>query len=277
MKLNLLKKTGIIATSLALIIGTMGTNSKAALEDGTYKVPVKLQKAFEDVPSMGDGALERQALVKVKDGKPEINLYFKGLTFMNMYGHLLELSTYPEGVNLQDSNRTATPTEVSEKITDKGLDGQEHEFPRAFKFTRENTDEKFIPVRVVVDAMEEIAKSSGQSGRGEQDAKVMIDYASAEKTEDSTIGNSGGSGSQQNANGSGTGNQNNNNTKKPSGGTATNSSSNTSSSSPQKSSSNNASKPEELPKTGSLLNARGVALASVLLLSFGILIRKKGM
>ncbi|MDO5708328.1 MAG: NEAT domain-containing protein [Andreesenia angusta] len=289
MKFKSLKKVGAIIASLALVIGVMGTSSYAALEDGTYKVPVHLKKAVEESDSMGAKALEENAIVTVKDGKPEVKVYFKGLSFMNMYGHIKELFYYPKGVDLTSTSKgTPTQAEVIEEFEDEGLQpGVKETFPRAFKIPREDTDETYIPIRVMVDAMASIAESSGQEGRGEQDARLMIDYTRAEKTEEAEMPAATTKNTENKNEGNDT--KKTNNTKNT--GSTTSSSSNSSNSSTpsssgtssapasstQKSSSDNASTPDELPKTGSLLNTRGVALASMAFIALGLLIRKKAM
>lgn len=273
---RIFRKIAAAAASLMMISFAFGNSSYAALEDGTYSVPVTLKKAVEDAESMGAKALEPQATVVVQNGKPKFTLYFKGLSFMNMYGHIVKLYTYPKGTDLTSQSKSPQEVQVTENFRDKGLDNQEAEFPRAFTFEREDTEETEIPVRVLVDAMSQIASD----GKGEQDARIIVDYSSATE--------SNGKAPEVSSSGSGSSEGNANESKPSSGKTGadskntSNSTSNSSpssgsgtSSAPQKSSSEDSSAPENLPKTGSLINKERIAVMSAILIGLGIIIRKK--
>ncbi len=267
MKDKIFKKMTALIATVVLTIGAAGTVSFAALEDGTYKVPVNMKKAVEDSASMGAGALESDALVEVKSGKPEITLYFKGISFMNMYGHIEKLYTYTEGTDLTSTSKSPIEAKVAETFEDEGLDGNKKSFPRSFKFSRENTDETFIPIRVLTDAMANIASD----GKGEQDARVMIDYSAAKKTEDKSA---------PKAETKDTNTTNNSGGTKPSSSTTNSTTPNKSTSTPSssstaKSSSNTAKSPETLPKTGSDVNTKNVALMSGSVILAGLVLRRK--
>ena len=61
-----------------------------------YKVPVKMIQAYNhNKDSMGDKALDREAIIYTKDGKSTIYLGMKGISIMNKYGHLTDMLVYP--------------------------------------------------------------------------------------------------------------------------------------------------------------------------------------
>lgn len=155
--------------SLTAALMTMGSVALAA----EYKVPVKLMKAYEDAESMGAKALIPEAKVVEENGKSDIYLSFKGIDFMNMHGHLVNLKVYPNGVSTDNSS--LVQAETVEYMTDKGLDGTDKEFPSVFKMSRDKTRESVIGVRINVDAMDFI---SGDSD-GSQAARVFLDYDNA--------------------------------------------------------------------------------------------------
>ncbi|MDO5708329.1 MAG: S-layer homology domain-containing protein [Andreesenia angusta] len=175
MKLNKIKIISTVALSTLLL----GSTSLAA----TYEVPVKLMKANEENPSMGANALEPKAKVVEENGRADVYLSLKGLEFMGMYGHLLNLWAYPNGISSDLSS--LAPAEVVEKKMDNGLMNEYKEFPSVFKISRDKTREEVIGVRVEVDAMEEIAKTSGQEN-GHQNARLILDYSNAVQIDEPT-------------------------------------------------------------------------------------------
>ena len=118
----------------------------------------------------------------VKGDKTEIYLNLKGLSFMNMFGHLTNIKVY-EG----KFGSKLTPASIVEKYTDKDLDKKDREFPKVVKIERNNAKESQIYVNVSVDAVASIA-SNGASpytdenkDKGSQNAIIVLDYSKAEK------------------------------------------------------------------------------------------------
>lgn len=178
-----ISKMKIISTALLSTI-LLGSTSFAA----TYEVPVKLEK-FGGSPgelSMGNGALAEKAKVVEDNGKADIYITLKGLKFMNMYGHLLRMWEAPEGVSATVENlNQLSLVHIEETQEDIGLDGKNHEFPSVFKLSRGTLREEKIGVRVEVDAMEEIAKNSGQAN-GHQAAILALNWNEAKEIEEPT-------------------------------------------------------------------------------------------
>ena len=158
-------------------------NDKEANKAEVYSVPVRMLQAHSDTASMGEKALEGNVIVRKKDNKYSYEVTFKGLEFMNMYGHLW-------GLNIYDSSFTSSKSEarVLKKFMDKNLKGKQMEFPKVYAFDK-NSKEDTIHIEVYVDAMDAI-KNNAQSyddivkGAGRQNARLVLDWSKAKKVED---------------------------------------------------------------------------------------------
>lgn len=158
-------------------------NDKETNKAEVYSVPVRMLQAHSDTASMGEKALDGNAIVRKKDNKYSYEVSFKGLEFMNMYGHLW-------GLNIYDSSFTSSKSEarVLKKFMDKNLKGKQMEFPKVFAFDK-NSKENTINIEVYVDAMDAI-KNNAQSyddivkGAGRQNARLFLDWSKAKKVED---------------------------------------------------------------------------------------------
>lgn len=158
-------------------------NDKEANKAEVYSVPVRMLQAHYDTASMGEKALDGNVIVRKKDNKYSYEVSFKGLEFMNMYGHLW-------GLNIYDSSFTSSKSEarVLKKFMDKNLKGKQMEFPKVYAFDK-NSKEDTINIEVYVDAMDAI-KNNAQSyddivkGAGRQNARLVLDWSKAKKVED---------------------------------------------------------------------------------------------
>ena len=149
-----------------------------------YAVPVRMYKTYDQIPSMGNGAISKMAYVKVKDGKSEYYLTFSGIKLYGKKGHLYGLGVYDNGVNSSVSEAT-----IDKEITESDLNGDLRKFPRRYRFTRNKSNENEIFVKVSVDAMDSIA-CKGESdynklvkGSGSQNARLVFDWSKAKKIE----------------------------------------------------------------------------------------------
>ena len=158
-------------------------NDKEANKAEVYSVPARMLQAHSDTASMGEKALDGNVIVRKKDNKYSYEVTFKGLEFMNMYGHLW-------GLNIYDSSFTSSKSEarVLKKFMDKNLKGKQMEFPKVYAFDK-NSKENTINIEVYVDAMDAI-KNNAQSyddivkGAGRQNARLILDWSKAKKVED---------------------------------------------------------------------------------------------
>lgn len=146
----------------------------------SYSVPIKMvQTANPILESMGHSALDGNAIVTVKDGKSVVDLKFKAVTLNSLYGHLINMWSYPTAENMDygwwgDSNYEI-PAEVVEKYMDYGMEYtsgnlEQFEFPRVMRLERNAEKENHIFVRVDVDAM----------GIYNQAARIDFDWDNAE-------------------------------------------------------------------------------------------------
>ncbi len=128
-----------------------------------YSVPVKMvQAANPSLESMGNGALDGNAIVTVKDGKSTVELSFKAYILSGLYGHLLQLWSYPE-TNAMDYSwwnnaEYEIPAEVVATYQDYGLnytegDTTQSEFVKTVSISRDTEKENSIYIRISVDAM----------------------------------------------------------------------------------------------------------------------------
>ena len=139
----------------------------------SLEVPVMLWHAYQDNPSMGNGALVQKAKIEEENGKTYMTIKLKGLDFMSMRGHLLQFWTYKEN----DFKSEKIESKIIENKRDKGLGNEEKEFPSLFKFEIDpkfKTQDGEIYCRVRVDAMEKL-------GGAEQNAKLKIMGSKAKK------------------------------------------------------------------------------------------------
>lgn len=129
----------------------------------SYSVPVKMvQTANPTLESMGHSALDGNAIVTVKDGKSVVDLKFKAVTLNGLYGHLINMWSYPTADTMDYSwwgdNNYEIPAKVVEKYMDYGMEYtsgnlEQSEFPRVMRLERNAEKENHIFVRVDVDAM----------------------------------------------------------------------------------------------------------------------------
>lgn len=134
------------------------------ISDGlVYSVPVKMvQAANPAVESMGSSGLDGNAEVYIKDGKASIDISFKAVSFTGLYGHIINLWTYPQTDKMNyawwDDSEYEIPAKAVKYYSDYGMqypqgDTTQSEFVKTFRAEREIIGEDHIYIRVSVDAM----------------------------------------------------------------------------------------------------------------------------
>ena len=128
-----------------------------------YSVPVKMVQASNpSVTSMGNGALNGDAVITVMNGKSTVELNFKATDFAGLYGHLTKLWSYPVTEKMDYSWWGDSANEIEADVTgtymDYGLqynqgDTTQSEFIKSVKMQRNTEKENSIYVRIQVDAM----------------------------------------------------------------------------------------------------------------------------
>ena len=138
--------------------------------EAVYEVPVKMMNATHaNKESMGNQALDGNAIVTVGKDTVTYAFNFKGIEISGLYGHLLKLWSYEDGVN--GTPIAATP---SNPYQDTNLKGKKDNFYKTFTIERDgNKTEDQIYIRISVDAM---------SGF-DQDALLVFDWDKAEEVE----------------------------------------------------------------------------------------------
>ncbi len=188
---NLLRK-GIYVSMAATsaISGLAVTNSFAedAKSVKEYSVPVKLKKVdSKETESMGNKAIKNTATVVEKDGTVEITLDLQGMKFMNMNGHVMKLQYFDT-----DQNSKLNDSEVVKSVKEADLTGKLREFPSQIKIRRNASKEKYILLRVSVDAMDSISSQGGDPylaeniGKGGQNTYLELDYDNAKLVKDNS-------------------------------------------------------------------------------------------
>lgn len=198
---NMFKKVVCVSMASASVISGIAaqtavyadTNSEQGAVE--YQVPLILKKTNEDKPSMGNKAIVQTAKVVVNGDKTQIFITLKGLSFMNMFGHLTNFRVYSDKPGSKLTNAT-----VVETYKDKDLDNKEREFPHVVRIDRDKTNENKIYVNLSVDAMASIASNGANpyekenQDNGAQNAIITLDYSKAkritpEKTPESKVEN----------------------------------------------------------------------------------------
>ncbi len=168
-------------TSLALEEGS-------SLEDGTYQVQVDLWNASADKASMGNAALNHNAVLTVKNAKGTLKVEFKGMTFAGLTGYLSQLDlmtdieynefSYPEKYSTVPATVISTYDYVdeynSEDSTDDRCRGKK--YPRELEIPVE-LGQEFTWVHVYVPVM-------GSFDAGDQEARIKVDYSTIKKAEE---------------------------------------------------------------------------------------------
>lgn len=172
------------------------SGNDATLEDGTYQIFGRLWQATREIPSdwkedsadgasMGDGALNHNISVTVKDGKATLNLEFVRMTYTLFgeasSGYLKNLNYFP-GYTGDALPEDQTP--VAAKVDSYWEDGNGNrisdefgtDYPRNLEIPLDEAGQQVVWVQVYVPIMESIGKSSGSDGMGTQYAKIVLDW-----------------------------------------------------------------------------------------------------
>lgn len=129
------------------------------LSDGVYNVPVYMYTRYTDEASMGNGAINHEATVEIKNSTATVHLGFHDMPFLDLYGHLENLWYYDENGNDYEVTVDESEWLVNEDTLDRV------KTIRLCSFVLHTTGPETI-CRVKVDAM----------GDSEQDARLVFDW-----------------------------------------------------------------------------------------------------
>ncbi len=159
---------------------------ETANENCVYSVPIKMvQAAKPQMDSMGNGAVDGNAIVTVNENGSFVDLNFKAVTLSGLYGHLVNIWSYPSSdtmnYNWWDKAEYETPAEIVATYMDYGMnytlgDTNKSEFIKTARLKRNNLKEDYIYIRISVDAMTGF----------DQAARIDFDWNNAEIVESIT-------------------------------------------------------------------------------------------
>ena len=152
--------TGVLETSTYDFPETLPTaNMPENLSDGVYNVPVYMYTRYTDEASMGNGAINHEATVEIKNSTATVHLGFHDMPFLDLYGHLENLWYYDE-----DGEKYEVTVDESEWLVNEDTLDRVKTI-RLCSFVLPATGAETV-CRVKVDAM----------GDSEQDARLVFDW-----------------------------------------------------------------------------------------------------
>ena len=152
--------TGVLETSTYDFPETLPTaNMPENLSDGVYNVPVYMYTRYTDEASMGNGAINHEAKVEIKNSTATVHLGFHDMPFLDLYGHLENLWYYDE-----DGEKYEVTVDESEWLVNEDTLDRVKTI-RLCSFVLPATGAETV-CRVKVDAM----------GDSEQDARLVFDW-----------------------------------------------------------------------------------------------------
>lgn len=176
-----------------------GTLDKDNLPDGTYSVYGEMIKMNRVDKSMSNDAINHNIKLTVEDGQYYLTMDFHGLSYLNRFGYLAELSYYENGYSFGQYGSVEGTRELATVLsTQKNADGSDvvDEFnqaggiyagklyPDQIKFPLVadalQDAEGYVPLHVFVPVMEDIS-----DGTGDQDVLLKLDWSTLKTAEDS--------------------------------------------------------------------------------------------
>ena len=134
-------------------------NMPENLSDGVYNVPVYMYTRYTDEASMGNGAINHEATVEIKNSTATVHLGFHDMPFLDLYGHLENFWYYDE-----DGEKYEVTVDESEWLVNEDTLDRVKTI-RLCSFVLPATGAETV-CRVKVDAM----------GDSEQDARLVFDW-----------------------------------------------------------------------------------------------------
>ncbi len=132
-------------------------------EETIYSVPVQMvQAANPSMESMGNAGIDGNAVITVSGDKSVIDISFKAVEISGLYGHLLNMWSYPQSDSMDYSwwgdSEYEIEAETISTYNDYGLnysvgDTTQYVFGKTFRITRDLQYENSIYIRVSIDAM----------------------------------------------------------------------------------------------------------------------------
>ena len=169
---------------------------KYNLEDGVYSIYGEMIKVNRQDKSMSNDAINHTIKLTVEDGKYYLTMDFKGLSYLNRFGYLANLSYYDNGytygqygkingtlipAEILSTQKNADGSDVIDEFNQAGGSSEGILYPDQLKFLLVsdalNDEDGYVPLHVFVPVMEDISE-----GTGDQDVLLKLDWATLKVT-----------------------------------------------------------------------------------------------
>lgn len=173
-----------------------GELDKNNLEDGVYSIYGEMVKVNRKDLSMSNDAINHTIKLTVENGKYYLTMDFKGLSYLNKFGYLAELSYYDNGfvydqygeingtliaAEVLSTQKNADGTDVMDEFNQAGGSYEGKLYPDQIKFPLVsdalNDEDGCVPLQVFVPVMEDIS-----AGSGTQNVLLKLDWSTLKET-----------------------------------------------------------------------------------------------
>lgn len=173
-----------------------GELDKNNLEDGVYSIYGEMVKVNRKDFSMSNDAINHTVKLTVENGKYYLTMDFKGLSYLNKFGYLAELSYYDNGfvyeqygeikgtliaADVLSTQKNADGTDVMDEFNQAGGSYEGKLYPDQIKFPLVsdalNDEDGCVPLQVFVPVMEDIS-----AGSGTQNVLLKLDWSTLKET-----------------------------------------------------------------------------------------------
>ena len=173
-----------------------GELDKNNLEDGVYSIYGEMVKVNRKDLSMSNDAINHTIKLTVENGKYYLTMDFKGLSYLNKFGYLAELSYYDNGfvyeqygeikgtliaADVLSTQKNADGTDVMDEFNQVGGSYEGKLYPDQIKFPLVsdalNDEDGCVPLQVFVPVMEDIS-----AGSGTQNVLLKLDWSTLKET-----------------------------------------------------------------------------------------------
>lgn len=173
-----------------------GELDKNNLEDGVYSIYGEMVKVNRKDLSMSNDAINHTIKLTVENGQYYLTMDFKGLSYLNKFGYLAELSYYDNGfvyeqygeikgtliaADVLSTQKNADGTDVMDEFNQTGGSYEGKLYPDQVKFPLVsdalNDEDGCVPLQVFVPVMEDIS-----AGSGTQNVLLKLDWSTLKET-----------------------------------------------------------------------------------------------
>lgn len=173
-----------------------GELDKNNLEDGVYSIYGEMVKVNRKDLSMSNDAINHTIKLTVENGQYYLTMDFKGLSYLNKFGYLAELSYYDNGfvyeqygeikgtliaADVLSTQKNADGTDVMDEFNQAGGSYEGKLYPDQIKFPLVsdalNDEDGCVPLQVFVPVMEDIS-----AGSGTQNVLLKLDWSTLKET-----------------------------------------------------------------------------------------------